>query len=257
MQHELQALLLDVDGTLADTEDIHRLAFNAAFAQAGLDWDWDQALYSELLAVTGGKERIRYFLDRERPDFNLPDDANAFIAELHASKTRFYVDALASGSVPLRPGVERLLNEARAAGLRLAIATTTTPANVIALLEHSFSVPVTDWFEVIADAGVAPVKKPAPDVYEHALDKMQLSPAACIAIEDSHNGLLSAKAAGVDTLITVNSYTERQDFDGALAVLDHLGEPDMPCTLLAGRRAPDRMVDVEYLLQLHRQTVPA
>ena len=133
MQPELQALLLDVDGTLADTEDIHRQAFNAAFAQAGLDWDWDQSLYSELLAVTGGKERIRYFLDRERPDFSLPDDANAFIAELHASKTRFYVNALASGSVPLRPGVERLLRDAReTAGLIAELGL--DPSDIVLLL---------------------------------------------------------------------------------------------------------------------------
>ncbi|MGB5261495.1 MAG: HAD family hydrolase [Gammaproteobacteria bacterium] len=255
MQTELQALLLDVDGTLADTEDLHRQAFNAAFAKAGLDWEWDQSLYGELLAVTGGKERIRYFLKRERPEFRLPADGDTFIADLHASKTRFYVEALASGSVPLRPGVERLLREARAAGLRLAIVTTTTPDNVIALLEHSFSVPAVDWFEVIADAGVAPVKKPAPDVYIHALEKMQLLPGACIAIEDSHNGLLSANAAGVDVLITVNAYTEQQDFTSALAVLDHLGEPDMPCRLLSGACSPEGMVDVDFLLQLHQLAV--
>lgn len=252
-QTELQALLLDVDGTLADTEDIHRQAFNAAFAEAGLDWEWDPALYGELLAVTGGKERIRYYLQRNRPDFQLPADGDGFIAGLHASKTRFYVDALASGAVPLRPGVERLLHDAREAGLRLAIVTTTTPDNVTALLEHSFSVPVTDWFEVIAAGGIVPKKKPAPDIYDYTLQQMELSPAACIAIEDSLNGLLSARAAGVDALITVNPYTAQQDFDGALAVLDHLGEPGMPCSLLAGSCAPDNMVDAAYLVELHRQ----
>lgn len=252
-QTELQALLLDVDGTLADTEDIHRQAFNAAFAEAGLDWEWDPALYGELLAVTGGKERIRYYLQRNRPDFQLPADGDGFIAGLHASKTRFYVDALASGTVPLRPGVERLLHDAREAGLRLAIVTTTTPDNVTALLEHSFSVPVTDWFEVIAAGGIVPKKKPAPDIYDYTLQQMELSPAACIAIEDSLNGLLSARAAGVDALITVNPYTAQQDFAGALAVLDHLGEPGMPCSLLAGSCAPDNMVDAAYLMELHGQ----
>ncbi len=254
MHKELSALLLDVDGTLADTEEIHRQAFNTAFAGAGLDWEWDPALYHELLAVTGGKERIRYFLERERPDYRLPADGDAFIAGLHAAKTRCYVEALASGKVPLRPGVERLLDDARAAGLRLAIVTTTTPDNITALLEHSFSKPVMSWFEVIAAGSVVPDKKPAPDIYHYALEQMNLPADACIAIEDSLNGLQSAIAAGVITLVTVNAWTRLQEFNGAAAVLDHLGEPDKPCQLLSGNLSPHGgMVDVDYLLQLHRQ----
>ena len=248
---ELQAVLLDVDGTLADTEDVHRQSFNAAFAAAGLDWVWSEALYHELLAVTGGKERIRYYLQRERPELRLPDNADEFIAALHRDKTRYYVDALAGGQVPLRTGVERLLRDARVAGLRLAIVTTTTPDNVTALLQHSFSEPAGDWFELIAAGGVVPKKKPAPDIYHYALERMQLAPQACIAIEDSHNGLLSAQAAGVGTLVTVNPYTDSQDFSGALAVLDHLGEPDIPCRVLAGDAPPNGLVDAAYLTQLH------
>ncbi len=255
MTSTLQALLLDVDGTLADTEEIHRQAFNAAFAEAGLDWDWSQALYHELLAVTGGKERIRYFLQRERPDFQLPPDADAFIAGLHRSKTGFYVENLSSGKVPLRPGVERLLQDARSHGLRLAIVTTTTPDNIIALLEHSFSEDVTDWFEVIAAGSVVAQKKPAPDIYDYALASMELSPQACIAIEDSFNGLQSARAAGVATLVTTNRYTEEHDFSGAALVLDHLGEPGMPCHVLAGDLSPQGMVDVAFLRRLHADAV--
>ncbi len=255
MAGTLQALLLDVDGTLADTEEIHRQAFNAAFVEAGLDWNWSQALYHELLAVTGGKERIRYFLQRERPDFRLPPDADAFIAALHRRKTDFYVAALSGGKVPLRPGVERLLQDARSRGLRMAIVTTTTPENILALLEHSFSEDVTDWFEVIAAGSVVPQKKPAPDIYEYALASMELSPQACIAIEDSLNGLQSAQAAGVVTLVTINRYTEGQDFSGAALVLDHLGEPDMPCRVLAGEPSPEGVVDVAFLRRLHANAV--
>jgi len=251
MKQELRALLLDVDGTLADTEEVHRQAFNAAFAEAGLDWEWDQELYHELLAVTGGKERIRYYLDTRRPDFVLPLNADAFIAQLHASKTNYYVDSLAAGKVPLRPGVERLIRDAHANGLRLAIVTTTTPDNVSALLQHSFSADASAWFDVIAAGSIVPSKKPAPDIYHYALDKLGLGPGECIAVEDSYNGLLSAQAAGVDSIITVNRYTEQQDFSGALLVLDHLGEPDMPCQVISGSLPPDVMVDAEYLRRLH------
>ena len=134
----LHALLFDVDGTLADTErDGHRPAFNQAFKDAGLDWHWDIALYGKLLAVTGGKERMKHYIDHYRPDYRKPDNFDELVAELHKAKTRHYAALAARGGIPMRPGVKRLLSEARAAGLRLAIATTTTPENVTVLLEHS------------------------------------------------------------------------------------------------------------------------
>ena len=169
------ALLFDVDGTLADTErDGHRPAFNAAFAEAGLDWHWDVDLYGQLLTVTGGKERMRYYLERWRPDWRGPADLDGFIAELHRSKTRHFVDLLGEGRIPLRPGVLRLLREARDAGVRLGISTTTTPENVTALLENCGEPGVVDWFEVIAAGDVVPKKKPAPDIYTWALERMGL-----------------------------------------------------------------------------------
>ena len=166
----LQALLFDVDGTLADTErDGHRPAFNQAFADAGLDWHWDAALYGKLLAVTGGKERMKYYIDRFRPDYRKPDNFDELVAGLHQAKTRHYSALAAKGGIPMRPGVRRLLAEARAAGLRLAIATTTTPENVTVLLEHSLGPGTPDWFEVIAAGDIVPAKKPAPDIYHYAL----------------------------------------------------------------------------------------
>jgi len=251
MQAKLQALLFDVDGTLADTEEVHRQAFNAAFSAADLDWVWSHDLYHELLSVTGGKERIRFYLERDRPDFQLPPDADEFIAQLHANKTKIYVSLLTKGEVPLRPGVERLIREAHACGLRLAIVTTTTPANVSALFEHSFGVHEDEWFEVVAAGGVVPQKKPAPDIYNYALEKLGLSANECLALEDSGNGLLSARAAGVDVVITVNQYTDHHDFTDAALVLDHLGEPAKPCKMIQGRLQPGPVIDMDYLRRLH------
>jgi len=249
---ELKALLFDVDGTLADTErDGHRVAFNRAFADAGLDWDWSPELYGRLLAVTGGKERIRYYLDHFNQAFSRPDDLDGFIRGLHAAKTEHYTRLLAEGAIPLRPGVKRLIGEARDAGLRLAVATTTTPANVEALLVHALHPEAMSWFEVIAAGDVVPAKKPAPDIYTYAMEKMDLTPADCIAFEDSRNGILSSQGAGLTTIITVNGYTTDDDFSGAAIVLDQYGEPDAPFTVLAGDAGDARYLDLELVKRLH------
>lgn len=249
----LQALLFDVDGTLADTErDGHRPAFNQAFQDAGLDWHWDVALYGTLLAVTGGKERMKHYIDQYRPDYRKPDNFDELVAELHRAKTRHYSALAAQGGIPMRPGVKRLLIEARAAGLRLAIATTTTPENVTVLLEHSLGAGTQEWFEVIAAGDIVPAKKPAPDIYHYALEKMGLAPAECLAFEDSENGLRASLGAGLKTLVTVNDYTLDHDFSGAAVVLSDLGDPGAPNRRIAGPDLGQPFVDVGYLRALHR-----
>ncbi|HET9112313.1 MAG TPA: HAD family hydrolase [Burkholderiales bacterium] len=231
----LQALLFDVDGTLADTErDGHRIAFNAAFRDYGLDWEWDVALYGKLLAVTGGKERIKHYLSEFRPDYTPPRHFDELVVQLHEAKTRHYIRQLEHGEIPLRPGVKRLLAEARDAGLRLAIATTTTPANVSALLKYSLADEAADWFEVIAAGDIVPAKKPASDIYLWAMQQMQVSAADCFAFEDSANGIRSSAGAGIKTLVTVNDYTFDHDFSGAVAVVSDLGEPGAPPQVLQG-----------------------
>ncbi len=224
---EIEALVFDVDGTLADTErDGHRVAFNRAFADAGLDWVWDADLYGRLLSVTGGKERIKYYLREFNTDYAAPADLDDFVAGLHAAKTRHYKALMAEGRVPLRPGVERLLREARAAGITLAIATTTTPDNVSALLENTLGPGSLDWFAEIGAGDIVPAKKPAPDIYDWVLRRLGLSGPQVIAFEDSGHGVSSAADAGIERiLVTTNGYTRDQDFSRASLVIDQLGEP--------------------------------
>ncbi len=225
----LRALIFDVDGTLADTESAHRAAFNHAFAEFGLDWHWDEALYTELLNVSGGKERILHYWNSAQPGLRelgtgaLQDTVN----RLHELKTAAYEEAVDSGAVSLRPGVLKLMDAALAQGLQLAIATTTSPVNIAALLRHAVG---PDWrlnFTAIGDASMAPIKKPHPQVYLQMLAALQLDAAQCLAFEDSSNGLRSAVAAGIATLITPNNYTAQHDFSGAMCVVPDLSHTDL------------------------------
>lgn len=252
MTDRLEALIFDVDGTLADTErDGHRVAFNQAFAEAGLDWHWDVELYGQLLVVTGGKERIRHYMEHHHPALPQASDLDDLVLRLHRRKTLHYAALIDGGSIPLRPGVLRLLEQARAEGVRLAVATTTTPDNVFALLEHALP-GLPGWFDEIAAGDVVPHKKPAPDIYRYVLARLGLPPGACIAFEDSDNGLHAARAAGLLTVVAPSGYTQSQDFTGAALMLDHFGEPDRPMRILHGPPGIDgSMLDLALLRRLH------
>ncbi|HQT25367.1 MAG TPA: HAD-IA family hydrolase, partial [Burkholderiales bacterium] len=180
-----------------------------------------------------------------------PSDFDDLVAELHREKTKRYVEILEGGKIPMRPGVERLMREAMARGIRLAIATTTTPENVTALLKCSLSPDSEKWFEVIAAGDIVPKKKPAPDIYFWAMEKLGLPAQSCIAVEDSENGIRSSLGAGLKTVITVSDYTRNHDFSGAAAVLSDLGEPDSPFDILKGEAFGKTFADIDLLERWH------
>ncbi|WP_198970686.1 HAD-IA family hydrolase [Xylophilus sp. ASV27] len=254
----LYALIFDVDGTLADTEEAHRVAFNLAFERHGLGWHWNTSEYRELLKVTGGKERIRSYIDA----LPLAEAERArlrpMVRDIHIDKTRLYSALIRDGGVPLRAGVARLLDEATALGYKLAIASTTTAVNIDALLEATLGSRGLDMFAVIACGDQVAQKKPAPDIYQLALRGLDLLPEHAVAFEDSHNGLRAATAAGLCTIVTPNFWTEEHDFAGAALVLPHLGGPELPLPGEPGRQLRNAAwltcEDVERIAARHAST---
>jgi HAD superfamily hydrolase (TIGR01509 family) len=220
----LKALIFDVDGTLADTESAHRAAFNQAFAEVGRDWVWDEPTYVKLLEVSGGKERILHYWQQVQPGLKAIDGSAVqdMVARMHELKTAAYERSVQEGVVLLRPGVLRLIEAAYQGGLQLAIATTTSPVNISALLRTAIGPDWAQYFVVVEDASTAPIKKPHPQVYMQTLARLNVRAADCVAFEDSGNGLKAALAAGLPTIITPNSFTEHHNFTGALRVLPSL-----------------------------------
>lgn len=221
-----KAIVFDVDGTLADTEDVHRQAYNRTFAEAGLPWHWDPALYARLLEVTGGKERMRHFVEGFAPDFERPADLDALILRLYRRKTELYTAVVRDGGMPLRPGIAELIRRAHAGGVRLAVATTTAMENVEALFDANLGPGWPRLFDVLGCGDQVPRKKPAPDIYRWVLDRLGLQAADCVALEDSAVGLAAARGAGLRTFVTVTAYTRGQSFEGAQAVFEDLADLD-------------------------------
>lgn len=232
MDKELQALIFDCDGVLVDTErDGHRVAFNRAFAEIGLDVEWDVPLYGELLEVAGGKERMRHYFDaRGWPD-NV-EDRYEFVKDLHRLKTDCFMNIIESGQLPLRPGVARLVDEAIEGGVTLAVCSTSNERAVTNVVERLLGPQRRPHFAAILAGDVVSKKKPDPEIYNLAVQRLSLDPPRCVVVEDSRNGFLAARAAGMRCIVTTNGYTEHEDFSQADLVVSELGDaPNVKVTL--------------------------
>lgn len=219
----LKALIWDVDGTVAETErDGHRIAFNLAFEARGLPWRWDVAPYGELLQVTGGRERLLHDMARRDDAPPAGPQRDALVRDLHQRKNQIYAQIVAQGQLPARPGVKRLVAECQAAGVNLAVATTTSRSNVEALFASLWGAGWSDLFPVVVCAEDAPTKKPDPSAYRIALQRLGLQADQAFALEDSPNGLQAARAAGLMCGVTRSVYFADAPFDGAAWVRDDL-----------------------------------
>lgn len=248
----LDAVIFDVDGTLAETErNGHRVTFNRAFEKAGLADRWDERLYGELLNVAGGRERIlSYFRDRRS---TLPENPEQLAAELHKSKVVEFRELLGNGDLEASPGILGLIEELHGAGVALAIATTGTRSAVLDLLA-CLKPDLAEQFDAILTADEAPLKKPDPQVYEITLSELGVRANEALAVEDSRNGLLAASKAGIPCLVTVSEYNLGDQFGEAALVVDGIGESGAPASVLLDPHeiAPTEqvVVDVQLLKEL-------
>lgn len=249
----LKALLMDVDGTLADTEAHgHLPAYNRAFRDLDLDWNWSRTLYRDLLEQPGGRERIEHYIDHYKPDLGSHGDEaradrKAWVQAVHERKSSRFRERLKNGAVPLREGVERLIIEAHDAGLRLAIVTNASSATLRPFLRYTLGKRLRACIDIVVSGEQVTRKKPAPDIYRKACAEIDCQPQECVAIEDSAMGLRAAHAAGVPAVVTINADTDPCSLDSACLVVDSLGEPGKPVQVIKPPGFALEYVDVAVL----------
>lgn len=244
---QLKGIILDVDGTIADTEEIHRQAFNRTFEEFGLGWRWSVADYERLLLISGGRERLRACLKQDRALAGRTRDPAGFVQALHLKKSAHYRALLLAADIEPRPGIHRLIRAASAHNILLGIATSSSRANLETLINKTLRAAPEDLFDMIVTGDKVADKKPSPLAYQCALAGLGLPASGCVAIEDTHNGNRAALGAGLNCVITTHPYTQNNDFSGAALVVDHLGEPERPCTVADGYQCDRRRVDIELL----------
>jgi HAD superfamily hydrolase (TIGR01509 family) len=234
---KLQAILFDCDGVLAETErDGHRVAYNEAMTRLGVPGEWSPEEYGELVQISGGKERLKYYFNKYSERFPPGRFGPDLIQSIYLKKTEIFKEMAGKGSLPPRSGIARLITEAHEREVRLFICSTSHKESVEALVRRNYGENRLSWFTELFCGDVVPRKKPAPDIYNLAKDKYGLDPARCFVIEDSRNGLLAAKGAGMHCLVTRSFYTAGEDFSEADMAVSCLGDPDGEETHIIGSK---------------------
>jgi HAD superfamily hydrolase (TIGR01509 family) len=255
-----KALIFDCDGVLGDTEQFgHLPAFNRMWRELGVPWEWSVEEYGRKLKIGGGKERMLSLFDEPAFLAACPGARREMVAEWHKRKSALYKEIIASGKIPPRPGVKRISEEALAAGWTLAVASTSALESVEAVLGHAVGEATAARFSLVLAGDCVKAKKPAPDIYLLAAEKLAVEPAQCVVVEDSNNGLLAAVAAGMKCVVTVSGYTKEEDFTGAAIVLSSLGDPGGEACQVLANRSPARprgfltVADLEMILAFGRE----
>lgn len=248
---KLNAILFDVGGTIAESEEIHRVSFNEAFKEFGLNWYWDEAIYRELVFIGGGKERIKHYITRAWPEMLKQKNLTKYIESVHKIKGQIYEEFLNDSQLKARPGIIRLLKELKNEKIRLAIVSDTTEENLINLFKKGLGINPIEWFEILAHGGCTIQKKPSPDIYLWTLERLKLPPELCLAIEDAPRGVDSAIDAGLKVLVTPSIYTLEEKFEKSSLLLSHLGEPEEPFNVIKGDAFGHSFVDLDLLKKIH------
>ncbi len=246
----LSAVLFDVDGTISETEELHRKSFNESFKEFNLDWFWDEAIYKELINIGSGVERIEYYIKRAWPEMMEYKNLAKYINSIHKVKNEIFEDYIVESEIKPRPGVIRLINELKENKIRIAIVSSTSESNLLKLFKEGLNIDPLTTFDLIAHGDCTKNKRPSPEIYEWILEKLRLPPQSCIAIEDSLRGLESAKSAELNILATPSIFTKEEDFSNAKLVISNLGEPDAPFETIKGNDFGSRFVNIDLLTKL-------
>jgi len=246
----LSAVFFDVDGTIAETEELHRRSFNESFKEFNLDWFWDKPIYKELISIGGGKERIEHYMKRAWPEMLEYKNLSKYINSIHKIKNEIYEDYINESKLKFRPGVLRLIEELKKNNIRIALVSSSSEMNVNNLLKKGLKIKPNNYFDLIAHGDCTKNKKPSPEIYEWTLEKLKLSSQSCIAIEDSPRGLESALAANIKVVITPSDLTLDEKFEGAELIVSNLGEQSEPCELIKGRLELSKVIDLKVLKKI-------
>ncbi len=246
----LSAVLFDVDGTIAETEDLHRRSFNESFKEFNLDWFWDEAIYKELINVGSGEERIKHYIKRAWPEMLDYKNLSKYINSIHKVKNEIFEDFILESAIQTRPGVLRLINELKNHKIKMVIVSSTSRENLLTLFQRGLNINPIETFDLIAHGSCTKNKRPSPEIYEWVLDQLMLPSQSCVAIEDSPRGVESARNANINFIVTPSIFTKGEAFEGAKLVVSDLGEEDKPFKVIKGKTYNNFCVNLELLTHI-------